>query len=119
MANLSYKWKRNRIRYNLKKQQRCGRPRLSVHRTNKHIYAQLVDDSKGITLAAASSLDPEFSKLSHNGSNVEAAKQIGRMVAERAIDLGVKEVYFDRSSYQYHGRVKELANSAREIGLEF
>lgn len=93
------------------------RPRLSVHRTNKAIYAQVIDDVKGVTLASASSLDKDAS--SKNGGNVEAAGKVGKLVAERAKKAGVKKVQFDRGSFLYHGRVKALAEGAREGGLEF
>lgn len=93
------------------------RPRLSVHRTNKQIYAQIIDDVKGVTLAAASSLD-ESLKLKHGG-NVEAAEKVGKLVAERAKKAGVSIVQFDRGSYLYHGRVKAVAEGARAAGLEF
>ena len=93
------------------------RPRLSVHRSGKHIYAQIIDDRKGVTLAAASSLD-EAVKLK-TGANKEAATQVGKLIAERAIAAGVKTVVFDRGGYQYHGRVAALATAAREGGLSF
>lgn len=93
------------------------RPRLSVHRTNKAIYAQVIDDVKGVTLASASSLDKDAS--AKNGGNVEAAGKVGKLVAERAKKAGVSKVQFDRGSFLYHGRVKALAEGAREAGLEF
>ncbi len=93
------------------------RPRLSVYRSNKHIYAQLIDDTKGITLVSASTLDKEFDLDST--SNVEAAHKVGELIAKRAVEKGYKSVVFDRSGYIYHGRVKALAESARENGLEF
>jgi large subunit ribosomal protein L18 len=93
------------------------RPRLSVHRSGLHIYAQVIDDVKGVTLAAASSLDADL-KLK-NGSNKDAATKVGKLVAERAKKAGVKLVQFDRGSYLYHGRVKAVAEGAREGGLEF
>jgi len=96
---------------------RAVRPRLSVHRTGKQIYAQVIDDVKGITLAAASSLDADL-KLK-NGGNKGAATAVGKLVAERAKKAGVKQVQFDRGSYLYHGRVKAVAEGAREGGLEF
>ncbi len=89
------------------------RPRLDVFRSNMHIYAQIIDDTKGVTLASASSL-----KLEH-GSNCEAAKEVGKMIAENAKKVGVSEVVFDRGGYIYHGRVKALAEAAREAGLKF
>lgn len=96
-----------------------GRARLSVHRTGKQIYAQVIDDAKGLTLASASSLDKDLRGEIKSGANVEAAAKIGKIVAERAIKAGVKEVVFDRGAYMYHGRVKALAEAAREGGLSF
>jgi large subunit ribosomal protein L18 len=96
-----------------------GRVRLSVHRSSKHIYAQIIDDDKGITLAAASSLEKAQRDSRKTGANVEAAKAIGKLVAERAKEKGVSDVVFDRGSYLYHGRVKALAEAAREGGLNF
>jgi large subunit ribosomal protein L18 len=91
------------------------RPRLAVFRSVKHIYAQVIDDAKGHTVVAASSSE----KSGGNGGNVAGAKAIGKLVAERAKDKGIKAVVFDRGGYQYHGRVKALADAAREAGLEF
>ena len=96
-----------------------GRARLSVHRTGKQIYAQIIDDAKGLTLASASSMDKDIRADIKSGANVEAAAQIGKIIAERAIKAGVKEVVFDRGAYMYHGRVKALAEAAREGGLSF
>lgn len=93
------------------------RPRLSVSRSDKQIYAQVIDDVKGVTLAAASSLDKDL-KLK-KGSNVEAAQKVGKLLAERAKKAGVDTVLFDRGSYIYHGRVKAVAEGAREGGLQF
>lgn len=93
------------------------RPRLSIHRSEKQIYAQVIDDIKGVTLAAASSLDKDL-KLK-NGAGKDAAQQVGKLVAQRAKKVGVSKVMFDRGSYIYHGRVKALAEGAREGGLEF
>lgn len=93
------------------------RPRLNVFRSSKHIYAQLIDDDRQVTLAAASTLDKDAA--SANGGNVEAAKQVGQMIAERALEAGLKTVVFDRGGYLYHGRVKALADAARESGLRF
>ena len=95
-----------------------ARPRLCVFRSNKHIYAQIVDDSKGQTLVSASSLDPD-AKSDKGGSNIAAAKTVGKIVAKRAIDKGIQNVLFDRGGYIYHGRVKALADAAREAGLKF
>jgi large subunit ribosomal protein L18 len=91
------------------------RPRLAVFRSVKHIYAQVIDDAKGHTVVAASSNE----KSGGNGGNVAGAKAIGKLVAERAQDKGIKAVVFDRGGYQYHGRVKALAEAARQAGLEF
>lgn len=92
-------------------------PRLNVFRSNSNIFAQIIDDTKGVTLASASSIDKEL-KL-ENGSNVEAAKAVGKLVAERAKKAKISKVTFDRGGYLYHGRVKALAEAARENGLEF
>ena len=92
------------------------RPRLAVFHSVAHIYAQVIDDSKGATLVSASSVDKGGRT---NGGNVAAAKTIGKLVAERAKEKGIKTVVFDRGGYQYHGRVKALADAAREAGLEF
>ncbi|MGM9989006.1 MAG: 50S ribosomal protein L18 [Bacillaceae bacterium] len=93
------------------------RPRLNVFRSNQHIYAQVIDDVNAVTLASASTLDKELTFEST--SNVEAATKVGELVAKRAQEKGVKEVIFDRGGYLYHGRVKALAEAAREAGLEF
>jgi large subunit ribosomal protein L18 len=95
------------------------RPRLNVFRSSKHIYAQVIDDLSGRTMAAASSLDPTLRKEIPHGGNKEAARKVGALVADRAVDQGIKEVVFDRGGYLYHGRVKELAEGAREKGLIF
>jgi large subunit ribosomal protein L18 len=95
------------------------RPRLNVFRSSKNIYAQVIDDLSGQTLVAASSLDPQLrSELSVSG-NKEAARKVGALLARKAIDQGIKDVVFDRGGYLYHGRVKELAEGAREGGLNF
>ena len=91
-------------------------PRLNVFRSEKHIYAQIIDDTKGMTLCAASSVEKDFEGL---GSNKEAAKKVGKTVAERAKAIGINTVVFDRGGYVYHGRVAALAEGAREGGLEF
>ena len=96
-----------------------GRPRLSVHRSDKNIYAQIIDDTSGRTLAAASTLDKDVKASVKNGSTSEAAAAIGKLIAERGIAAKVSEVIFDRGSYLYHGRVKALADAAREGGLQF
>ena len=91
-------------------------PRLNVFRSTKNIYAQIIDDVKGVTLVAASSLDKEFNG---NGGNKEAARKVGEMIAKRAAEQGISQVVFDRGGYIFHGRVKELAEGAREGGLKF
>ena len=96
---------------------RNGRARLAVFRSSKHIYAQVIDDLKGETLASASSLEKDMREKT--GANIDAAKAVGKLLAERAVKNGVKEVVFDRGSYLYHGRVKALADAARESGLSF
>ncbi len=93
------------------------RPRLSVFRTARHIYVQAIDDQRGITLACAGSTDRDFDGAS--GGNIEAAKKVGKMIASRLSDRGVKEAVFDRNAFLYHGRVKALADAAREAGLRF
>lgn len=92
------------------------RPRLNVFRSTKHIYAQIIDDVNGVTLAAASSLSKDFEG---DGGNVEGAKAVGELIAKHAIEKGITEVVFDRGGYLYHGRIKELADGAREGGLKF
>ena len=96
-----------------------GKLRLSVFRSNKNIYAQLIDDTKQVTLAAASSMDVDFRKKHKHGGNIDAAKAIGQLVAERALKAGLTEVVFDRGGNIYHGRVAALADAAREAGLQF
>ena len=96
-----------------------GRPRLSVFRSSKQIYAQVIDDEKGVTIAAASSLEKAIRESLKTGANVEAARLIGKEIAERAKKAGVGKVVFDRGAYMYHGRVKALAEGAREAGLDF
>ena len=93
------------------------RPRLAVFRSVKHIYAQVIDDSKGVTLTSASTTEPAFK--GRGGGNVATAKEIGKLIAERAKDKGITRVVFDRGGYIYHGRVRNLAEAAREAGLEF
>lgn len=92
------------------------RPRLNVFRSNKHIYAQLIDDVNGVTLAAASTMDKAFEG---NGGNKDAARKVGQAIAKLALDKKIEDVVFDRGGYLYHGRVKELADGAREGGLKF
>jgi len=95
------------------------RPRLSVFRSSKHIYAQIIDDLKGGTLVAASSMEKTLREAGKSGANVDAAKAVGKLVAERAVEKGVTSVVFDRGRYLYHGRVKALGDAAREAGLKF
>jgi large subunit ribosomal protein L18 len=95
------------------------RPRLSVFRSAKHIYAQLIDDVSGATLASASTVDKELSGKVDNGGNVEAARQVGQLIAERSKAKGYEIVVFDRGGYLYHGRIQALADAAREAGLQF
>jgi large subunit ribosomal protein L18 len=96
-----------------------GKPRLSVHRSSKNIYAQVIDDVAGKTLAAASTLEKDLRSKLKTGADVAAAGEVGKLVAERASAAGVKEVVFDRGRYLFHGRVKALADGAREGGLKF
>ena len=96
-----------------------ARPRLAIYRSNKHIYAQVIDDSKGTTVTAASTLDADAKSGAKNGGNIAAAKAVGKLVAERAKAKGIEAVLFDRGGYLYHGRVKALAEAAREAGLKF
>ena len=95
------------------------RPRLAVFRSSKHIYAQVINDVSGTTLASASTLDPEIKSQNGYGGNKSAAAVVGRVVAERAKQAGIDKICFDRRSYKYHGRVEALANAAREAGLQF
>ncbi|GGG90414.1 50S ribosomal protein L18 [Paenibacillus radicis (ex Gao et al. 2016)] len=96
-----------------------ARPRLSVFRSSKHIYAQLIDDVNGVTIASASTLDKELAEAIGNGGSVEAARKVGELVAQRAKAKGHTAIVFDRGGYLYHGRIQALANAAREAGLEF
>ncbi len=108
--------RRQRVRNKIGKR-RNDRPRLSIHRSNKHIYAQIIDDEKRVTVAAASTQDEALRKSS--GANVGGASAVGKLIAERSKAAGIKEVVFDRGGYLYHGRVRALAEAAREGGLEF
>ncbi|MCD8497958.1 MAG: 50S ribosomal protein L18 [Alphaproteobacteria bacterium] len=112
---------RNKIRrVNIQRNaNRDVRPRLSVHRTGQQIYAQIIDDLKGVTLAAASTLDKDLKEKVKSGANVSAAAEVGKLVAARAKKAGVEKVVFDRGRFVYHGRVKALAEGAREGGLQF
>jgi large subunit ribosomal protein L18 len=110
--------RRSRLRFQLRRKS-VGRPRLSVFRSGKHIYAQVIDDAVGRTLAAASSLDRALREALKTGADKDAAVAVGKLVAERALAAGVTQVVFDRGAYLYHGRVKALAEAAREGGLAF
>ena len=110
--------RRTRLRFQLRRKA-GGLPRLSVFRSGKHIYAQVIDDVQGKTLAAASSLDRNLREALKTGADKDAATAVGKLVAERAIAVGVTQVVFDRGAYLYHGRVKALAEAAREGGLAF
>jgi len=98
---------------------RLGRPRLTVFRSGRHIYAQVISSEDGNVIAAASTLQKDVKAELESTSNKEAAAAVGKAVAERAVEAGVKDVAFDRSGYRYHGRIKELADAAREVGLNF
>lgn len=110
--------RRRRTRHRLRKVERL-KPRLSVFRSGKHIYAQVIDDTAGKTLAAASTVDKEIRSGLKSGANRDAAAQVGKVIAERAKSAGVETVVFDRGGYLYHGRVKALGDAAREAGLNF
>ena len=110
--------RKERLRYQLRQKSR-GRPRLSVFRAEQNIHAQIIDDAEGHTLAAASTLDKGLREQLRTGANKEAAAAVGKLIAERALAAGVSQVVFDRGSYLYHGRVKALAEAAREAGLDF
>jgi len=112
------KRRKRRVRKELKASS-GGRPRLSVHRSSQHIYAQLIDDAEGRTLAAASTLEKEMRGRLRTGADKAAAAEVGKLVAERALRAGVSEVVFDRGAFKYHGRIKALADGARESGLKF
>jgi large subunit ribosomal protein L18 len=97
----------------------AARPRLSVFRSSKHMYAQLIDDVSGVTIVSASTQDKELTEVVGNGGNIEAASKVGELIAKRAQAKGVTQVVFDRGGYLYHGRIQALATAAREAGLEF
>jgi len=116
MADKAKLEKRRRARVRKQIQQSAnGRPRLSVFRSNKYIYAQVIDDAKGFTVASASSIEKEIG----SGANQNVATEVGKLVAQRAAEKGIKSVVFDRGPYLYHGRVRALAEAAREGGMEF
>ena len=116
--NNSFVRRSRRVRHTLKRVAN-GRARLSVFRSSKHIYAQVIDDRDGKTVAAASSLDKDLKGALPKGTDLAAAQAVGKLVAERAVKAGIKDVVFDRGGYIYHGRVKALADAAREAGLNF
>ena len=107
-----------RLRTKLRKRTN-GRPRLSVFRSSRHIYAQVIDDSSGKTLVSASTLAVNTNETISKGGNISAASMVGKELAVKAVESGIKDVVFDRGSYSYHGRVKALADAAREAGLSF
>jgi len=111
--------KRRHLRVRKKISGTPERPRLSVFRSLKHIYAQLIDDTRGVPLVSASTLDKELAGQIKSGGNVEAARKVGELIAKRALEKGYTKVVFDRGGYLYHGRVQALADAAREAGLEF
>jgi len=116
-AETLFQRRKRRVRYDIA--QNSGRVRLSVFRSGRHIYAQLIDDGKGVTLAAASSVEKEVAGKGKTGCNVEAAKKVGALIAKRGQAAKVSEVVFDRGGYLFHGRVRALAEAARENGLKF
>ena len=106
-----------RVRKKVRGQAEC--PRLNVYRSNRHIYAQIIDDNSGQTQITASTLSPEFKGTAKNTGNIEAAKQVGMLIAKKCLEKQITKVVFDRGGFLYHGRVKALAQSARENGLQF
>lgn len=110
--------RKSRVRYQLR-QKAAGRVRLSVFRSGRHIYAQLIDDAKGVTLAAASTAEKELKGAVKSGSTIEAAKAVGERIAARAKEAKVEHIVFDRGGYLFHGRIKALADAARAAGLAF
>lgn len=117
-ANKTFNRRRQRVRTSIRKVA-AGRPRLSVHRTNQHIYAQVIDDANGVTVAAASTLDVDLRSKLNVGSNRDAATEVGKLIADRAKSAGIEKVVFDRGGFLFHGRIKALADAAREAGLNF
>ena len=111
--------KRRHLRVRNRIEGTAARPRLNVYRSNKHIYAQVIDDVTGNTVVSASTVDKELSSEVQSGGNVEAARKVGELVAKRAIEKGITTVVFDRGGYLYHGRVQALADAARAAGLQF
>ena len=119
MSKLTSRGRALRVRHKLKSLSKSDKPRLSCYRSNTHIYAQIIDDANGVTLAAASTVDKKLRKDIKKGDTVEAASAVGKAIAERAKKAGVEIVYFDRGANRYQGRVKALADAAREGGLQF
>ena len=117
-SNQLYQRRKSRIRHKLKSL-RCNKPRICINRTNKHIYAQIIDHITGNVIVSSSSVQTDMKKDLKNGGNIAAAETIGKKLAEAAKAKKIKEVVFDRSGYLYHGRVKALADGARSAGLEF
>ncbi|MEM1139203.1 MAG: 50S ribosomal protein L18 [Pseudomonadota bacterium] len=117
-ARKLFERRKRRVRNTLRKKS-TGRPRLSIFRSGKHIYAQVIDDVAGVTIASASTLDKDTGEPEKRGWTQGAASAVGKRVAERAINQGIKTVVFDRGGYMFHGRVKALADAAREAGLDF
>ncbi|HQM95589.1 MAG TPA: 50S ribosomal protein L18 [Clostridia bacterium] len=115
--NTARKKKHDRLRNHLSGT--AEMPRLNVYKSLNNIYAQVIDDTKGNTLVSASTLDPSLKETLKNGGNLDAAKQVGTLVAQKALEKGIKNVVFDRGGYVYHGKIKALADAARAAGLEF
>ncbi|HPB16075.1 MAG: 50S ribosomal protein L18 [Clostridia bacterium] len=115
--NTARKKKHDRLRNHLSGT--AEMPRLNVYKSLNNIYAQVIDDTKGNTLVSASTLDPSLKETLKNGGNLDAAKQVGTLVAKKALEKGIKNVVFDRGGYVYHGKIKALADAARAAGLEF
>ena len=120
MSNSKQLFERRKDRNRVQLRRACGlRPRLSVFRSGKHIYAQIIDDALGVTLAAAFTTEKDVRSKAKTGADILAAGEVGKLVAKRASKAGVKDVVFDRGDYKFHGRVKALAEAAREAGLSF
>ena len=117
-AKQLFERRKQRNRYQLKRKS-TDRPRLSVHRTGMNFYAQVIDDTKGVTIASASTLEADLRKALKTGADKTAAAAVGKLVAERAKEAGCSQVVFDRGGFPFHGRVKECADAAREAGLDF
>jgi large subunit ribosomal protein L18 len=122
MSNSSFHQSRREMRHKRLRKKLAGtqeRPRLAVFRSNHHIYAQVIDDAAGHTLVAASTLDPDFKSQPSTDGKIDSATAVGTSIAQKAKDAGIERVVFDRGGYAYHGRVKALAEAAREVGLDF